>query len=125
MKDWEVIVRVGAELGDEDDGAVLEDPTLYGSRTDIGWIFSWRVVDQTPILEDRAGMDVTSGTVASWPEALGLLDRYPWQALYPLEVHPEFRAEVMAAVTDRFDRNPTMKEHRLEKWQRACSSDAW
>ena len=115
MKDWEVIVRVGAELG---------DLTLYGSRTDIGWTFSRRVVDQTPILLDEASIDVTSDTVSSWPEALGLLDCYSWQALYPLEVHPEFRAEVIAAVTDRFDRDPTMKERRLEKWKEACSSDA-
>ena len=115
MHNWEVIVRVGAELG---------DLVLYGSRTGTGWIFNRRVVDQTPILLDETIIDVTSDTVSSWPEALGLLDRYPWQALYPLEVHPEFRAEVIAAVTDRFDRDPTMKKHRLHKWQEACSSNA-
>lgn len=39
--------------------------------------------------------------VESWEEVLGQLDRYPWAALHPLEVHPAFRDAVALAVKHR------------------------
>jgi hypothetical protein len=42
-----------------------------------------------------------TGYVHSFHEALGLLDRYPWSTLYPLEVHPEFLERVLLEVGKR------------------------
>jgi hypothetical protein len=42
-----------------------------------------------------------TGYVHSFREALGLLDRYRWFELYPIEVHPEYLDAVLLAVRER------------------------
>lgn len=39
--------------------------------------------------------------VLTWRGALKQMDAYPWQFLYPLEVHPDFRKRVKAALKIR------------------------
>jgi hypothetical protein len=42
-----------------------------------------------------------TGYVQSFPEALSLLDRYPWFRLYPVRVHSEFLEAVLLEVRKR------------------------
>jgi hypothetical protein len=45
-----------------------------------------------------------SDWVESWEGVLALLDQYPWHELYPVQVHPDFRGQVWAAVEERWRR---------------------
>jgi hypothetical protein len=39
--------------------------------------------------------------VASWSEALGQLDQYPWAYLFPVSAHIEFRGQIKTALAER------------------------
>ncbi len=113
----EVILRVGAEGG---------SLTLYGARTPGGWRFSRRVIDQTMALldlDDGEVIDEESAVVGSWAAALALMDRYQWHRLYPLEVHPAFRARVMQAVVARLRRDVEKDPERVYRWKAACTGN--
>ena len=126
MEQSEVIVEIGAEGG---------SLALYGIRTKLGWIFSREVVDQSLLFIDEGPtIQNNSKIVSSWPEALELLDRYPWPQLYPIEVHPEFRMMVLDAVIERnkakgdakspgWKRAPTAdrRKEQIERWEELCS----
>jgi hypothetical protein len=103
----EVVLEVGAEGG---------SITLYGLRTNQGWVFSRKVIDQTPELIDEQSIATNSECVGPWEAALGLLDRYPWPRLYPISVHPEFRDRVWSAVQDKLDGD----EEALRRWRAIC-----
>ena len=55
----------------------------------------------------------------SWEAALALLDAYPWQALYPLAVHPQFQKLIYQAVS-RY--HGSHHEH-CEEWDRVMQAD--
>jgi len=78
MNKNEIIVDLGAEGG---------SVTLYGFRTERGWLFSMETseLDECP---------QRSGVVDTWPAALNLLDKYPWVSLFPISVHPDFRKKI-------------------------------
>lgn len=107
----EVIVKVGAEGG---------DITLLGLYTNEGWVFIRKVFEQMPTLVDEPSIQHRSGTVGSWPEALGLLGRYPWHRLHPLTVHPEFHEQVWEAVVSRFKAENEPSDERLDRWKALC-----
>jgi hypothetical protein len=114
----EVIVDIPAEGG---------SITLYGRKDSKGeWIYSRGVNDQTPTLlndDDGGGSAIahSSAWVKSWPEALALLDRYPWAMLGGAAVHPEFCEHVWAEVTKRLQRQSGRRVQRAkERWSRAC-----
>jgi hypothetical protein len=95
-----VILEVGAE------GGTL---TLLGSKNDAGdWKF-WTETDESATYdlldeEDRRGLGNpvnTSKSFASFPEALALLDKYPWFRLIPLQVDPEFHDAILCEVRKR------------------------
>ena len=114
MSEREIILSVGGEGG---------GITLQGVWTRDGWRFRRNVVDQTLVMigegdEIRHDSQFTS----SWDEALGLMDRYPWQHLYPLQVHPEFGHAVWAAVQKRCVGE--CSEHALERWRDRCGVGA-
>ncbi|MCZ7650323.1 MAG: hypothetical protein M5U13_03800 [Thermoanaerobaculia bacterium] len=94
----EVIVEIGGEGG---------SIALLGVRdTAGGWHFRLDRDESTlaellPDELDPASLCGRSGWVASWEEALVLLDRYPWHRLYPLGLHLEFRERILAAVAAR------------------------
>ena len=112
MNQSEIIVKVGAEGG---------NLTLYGVRTGNGWIFSRNVIDQSLLLlTDGPEIRHTSETVDSWPEALKLLDEYPWHRLSPREVHQEFRQAVFDGVVERFQREGEQSPSRLDRWKYRC-----
>ena len=105
----ELILRVGTEGG---------DITLYGIRAENGWRFQRNVVDQTPRMLEEQEILHASDLVATWEEALVLLDRYPWTRLSPREVHPEFRHAVWAAVEKRYAGDSP--EADLDRWHERC-----
>ena len=54
--------------------------------------------------EDLGSLGVlvnTSESVTSLPEALALLDKYPWFRLIPFQVHPEFQVAILREVQER------------------------
>jgi hypothetical protein len=107
----EVVVEVGAEGG---------SIALIGTRRDRGWTFSRSVNDWTPELIDEEPIFHKSAEVDSWEAALRLLDKYPWETLYPLKVHPEFRARIWIAVQERLAGN-NENILKLERWRNLCT----
>ena len=114
MEQNEVIVEVGAEGG---------SLTLFGVRTKQGWLFSRNVIDQSLMLLDDEEAEIRhdSESVDSFTAALGLLDKYPWQHLCPMEVHPEFRGLILEAVTARYKAENETNARRLPDWVELCS----
>jgi len=82
----EIIMTLGAEGG---------SINLVGIRTGSNWEFRIETSDEIWMLaDDDAYIPPAYPWVATWAEALAELDRYPWAQLYPVHVHPEFRAAV-------------------------------
>jgi hypothetical protein len=121
----EVILDIGAEGG---------SLTIVGTRAPDGWRFRL-VRDETTLralfnAEDREGLEFWHQTdwVQSFESALALLDRYPWHRLYPLQVHPDFRQQVWAAVQQRYDKerggDPDRLQRSRDRWRRLCHPEA-
>ena len=85
----EVILEVGTEGG---------SITLHGVRTASGWRYFREADDQTPQLVGDPSLQHRSAPCETWWEALALLNRYPWEHLYAVAVHPEFRELVREAL---------------------------
>jgi len=60
-----------------------------------------------------------SEPVATFDEAVRLLDKHPWYEMRPDVVHPDFRASVWTAVLER---RMAPKRERI-RWQSAFSDD--
>jgi hypothetical protein len=115
-----VIVSMGAEGG---------GVKLLGRRTAEGsWEFrratndsSWAMLDEK---KDPNATVVLPTWVSTWNEAVALLDRYLWALLYPIAVHPDFRAEVLVEVTRRLlDAPPERRNDRMARWLAVCSDE--
>jgi len=111
MTKCEVILQAGIEGG---------DITLYGVQGKQGWRFSREVIDQSALMLDEPTIQHESEVVASWEEALGLLDEYPWHRFRPLVVHPDFRPIVFEAVIARFSKEKNPNLRRLPDWKKCC-----
>lgn len=111
MKENEVILHMAAEGG---------GLTLYGCRVGDRWQFSRDMMDHTPELIDEATIQHTSEVVATWQEALTLLDEYPWYMLTPTKVHLEFGRIIYNAALERLQGQRFDNPNRLRQWQRAC-----
>jgi hypothetical protein len=109
----EVIVEVGGEGG---------SVTLYGMRTNEGWIFSSKSIDHSAAFLGESWEGRKSQTVALWSEALELLDSYPWHRLSPLQVHPDFRAQVLDVVKVRYEGVEDSVWNRLPDWEALCGT---
>jgi hypothetical protein len=111
----EIIVKAGV-----DGGSI----TLLGAKTADNWRFRmatnesafYDLLNEEDRPEEYRREDWLreSGWVDSWDAALALLDKYPWHQFYPLEVHPNFRQQVLDAVEERFN------AHSLERWRWLC-----
>jgi hypothetical protein len=111
MNKNEVIVDLGAEGG---------SVTLYGFRTERGWLFS---MESSQCLDDEWDSTQRSWIVDTWAAALNLLDTYPWVSLFPLSVHPDFRQKIWNALQERF-RGSTEEPHERDlnrRWRQICS----
>jgi hypothetical protein len=111
MDKCEVVVEVLAEGG---------SIALIGARHGRGWTFSRSVNDSTSELIGEKPIFHKSAEVDSWEDALGLLDKYPWQTFYPSKVHPEFRARVWIALQERLA-GDEKKSLELERWRDLCT----
>ena len=111
MNENEVIIEVGAEGG---------SIALYGIRTERCWVFSRKVIDQTPELIDEEGIQHNSAAVDSWKAALKLLDQYPWFKLYPIRIHPKFRQKIWRAVQKRLQNDTEASKFALRPWRALC-----
>jgi len=109
MNDREIVLLLGAEGG---------GVTLYGGRDNERWRFSFKMVDQTPVLLEGKEIVRHSPLVESWDEALLMLDRYPWLSLSPIRVHPAFRKAVWLAVQQRY--TGTNAHRDLARWRDRC-----
>jgi hypothetical protein len=57
--------------------------------------------------------------------ALTLLDQYLWHLLSPLQVHPDFRQQVWAAVEERFRTDKHGEDFGSpDRWRRLCHVEA-
>lgn len=114
-----VILKVGAAGG---------SVTLVGRKAGATtWQFARITVDQSEDLLGEADGKVPGPPaptalewVASWEEALQLMDRYPWARLHPLAVHPEFAERVRVAMEKRLAVQPqgSDTERVRGKWER-------
>jgi hypothetical protein len=114
-----IIIRILAEGG---------SLTLFGLKdSQNAWHFCRSVNDQTPTFlapEEGGGQAVqhSSGWVNTWPEAMALLDRYPWATLAGREVHPEFQQQVWAEVSQRLkDQEGPHLQRALARWKQAMT----
>ena len=105
----EVILEVGAE------GGCL---TICGMRLPQGWQFSCQLIDDSAAFLGEPREQHDSETVDSWAKALALLNSYPWQKLYPLQVHPEFREQVLGEVMASSSNGEN--QYRLSEWKALC-----
>ena len=115
-----VIVRVGAEGG---------DLTLYGRKSvDRTWSYRLEIEDQThTFITDQGSGEATTSRgspwVRSWPEALELLDRYPWVSLRPILIHAEFKLPVWVEIERRISgKHNEITERAVHRWHAFCSA---
>jgi hypothetical protein len=107
----EVIVKVGGEGG---------SVALYGLRSKTGWLFSLGLIDPATAFPGKTPAKGETKVVSSWPEALQLLDQYPWHRLYPVLVHPEFRADTLNAYIARDAISDGDQSRYRHKWEALC-----
>lgn len=105
------ILKIGAEGG---------SLTIYGHRERDQWRFSRTVFDHFGDLVGRSAGRSESAIVDTIEEALALLDRYPWQALYPLEIHPEFCEAIIARAQKRAREQRSARPFDERLWRSAC-----
>lgn len=67
---------------------------IFGAKKAQQWRFQAVTHDHTPTLINEDAICETHGWVDSLPEALAQIE-YPWNCFLPLEVHPEFAAEIL------------------------------
>ena len=108
-----VIIKVLAEGG---------SIKLYGLKTKNGWQYSRDVMDQTPEMIDEKAIQHRSPIVKTWPEALALVNRYPWHRLSPDEVRPGFGVVVFKAVTEKLQEEGRADPKHLAEWAQVCGT---
>lgn len=102
----ETILEVGAEGG---------SISLVGRRQNARWEFRLKASEMA-LCNDSGLTAPPSAWVPDWNSALAQLDRYPWPALHPLAVHPEFRGlvgEALVSSTSRHGGNCSHWHHLL------------
>ena len=118
-----VIVKVGGEGG---------GMTLLGRRASDNepWSFALNVQSADCLLEEeRDGAPAAPPRpepepvwVSTWPEAVGLLDRFQWAKLIPIEVHAEFREDLLVEATRRLISDPSDHARRsMNRWSMTCT----
>jgi hypothetical protein len=102
----DVILQAGGEGG---------SVALYGLRSGSDWMFSLDFI--SPV----SGHDKTlpEDIAVTWEGALALLDRYPWHRLVPVQLHPDFRDQIMDAMVRRYESDEGGSPPALQRWQEA------
>jgi len=114
-----LLVSIGAE-----GGAI----TLYGDLSDPGHP-RYRVVLADGTLtflegeEGGTGIRKDSGWLSTWPEAIQVLDCYPWPHLACLHVDPTVASAIWNALENYIRRTERpIRESALRRWREACGS---
>lgn len=109
----ETIIKVGAAGG---------SITLFGIESNESWKFCCNTFDCSDADDEPTRTE--SEWVTSWTSALRLMDKYPWDLLFPLEVHPNFRTRVWEAVQKRLEKRRLSPEDRQQsdpaRWEQVC-----
>jgi len=93
--------------------------TLFGMRQDRGWLYHCHLSDSIAYMSDEGPqIERDSEVVSTWAAALKLLDKYHFNHLYPLTVHPEFRSKVLKAVLSRNIRDHD--DYGAAQWHEVC-----
>jgi hypothetical protein len=77
--------------------------------------------------KDAEGLEFwhQSDCVEPWEGALALIDQYPWHELYPVQVHPDVRGQVWAALLERHKDDPYQVSWAIRRrWHRLCHVEA-
>lgn len=90
----EIVLQVGAEGG-----------TLSIVRYQVSgekWHFAF-IRDESTLAdflddEDQEDLFKTHDSIASFGDAIALMNKYPWPDLYPLVVHPDYANRVMEII---------------------------
>lgn len=106
----EIILEIGAEGGSF---------TVVGQRMPDGWTFAVHLKDSGPVLVGDGRVHVQRNAIDTLDAALTVLDRYPWYALFPLQVHPEFFERIVAAAKERHAKRPGARPFDERRWQHA------
>ena len=93
---------------------------LFGERRDKGWLFTLDVADNFAAMVGPEALQPFAPT-ESWSEVLQLLNPYPWHDFHPEMVHPEFRQDVMAALSSRRSQGDS-DSFAAKAWNDACDS---
>lgn len=95
----DIVLAIGAEGGSL---TIRREPSPTG-----GWYFHVSSDESTMYdmlsEEDHEGIAFFRhfGVVRTLEEALRQLDAYPWVKLHPMQIHPEYRDEILRGVFDR------------------------
>jgi hypothetical protein len=140
MSDWEVILEVGAEGGSVTLYGIQTQPSFFSAAaprsglhvakaaelrkvdpklTEQGWFFK---MNSTESIDEELHSQFDSPVVDSWEAAIGLFDRYSWQRLYPLIVHPAFSERIWSAVRDRLAKDYA-SGGQLDRWRTICEAN--
>jgi len=93
--------------------------TLFGMRQDRGWLYHCHLSDSIAYMSDEGPqIERDSEVVSTWAAALKLLDKYQFNHLYPLTVHPDFRSKVLKAVLSRNIRDHD--DYGVDQWHEVC-----
>lgn len=88
MGKWEVIV----EFGDSEERVSILGKALEDCR----WKFLLKTQGNNPgdILNEEDAGFITSKNepIGDWTQAVVLMNRYPWKRMYPIKIHPLFKA---------------------------------
>ncbi len=93
----EIVLQVGAEGGSL---TIVRYP-VSGEKWQFAFIRDESTLADFLGEEDKDLIDALSEThdsIATFEEAIALMNAYPWPELYPLVVHPEFVNQVMEII---------------------------
>ena len=91
---------------------------IYGVKRDGRWFFKLVTDDHTPTLVDEEPIHQESGWFGSLAKVLSEV-RWPWNCLYPIEVHPEFGAAIFK-IKCRHDKKRQPDKFCTREWARLC-----
>jgi hypothetical protein len=108
----QTIVKVGAA------GGTLQ---IVGVETSGSWKF--RVVTDESTMNAMLSEEdlvepvkpVERPWVETWQSAMDQFNKYSWEKLYPMSVHPDFRKQIAEALKSRLEPDD---EYCREKWSR-------
>ena len=115
----EVILRAGAA------GCTV---TLYGVRTQQGWLYSQNMISVSAARATgytrKTIQEHNPDVVDTWQEALALIEQHQWHRLYPLIIHPDFGRQIFDAVAAHYHLIQGQESYQISNWKMLCGVSA-